>query len=103
MSQYLIELRHDDSHTACVIALRALESYGSHFITHAYWGCRDGVHRGWLIVEISNRQAAIGLVPPEFRSDAVVVELTRFSREDIAHRVAALRRHTAEALIESVA
>jgi hypothetical protein len=46
MPRFLIQLSHRDEHEACVRALGALERYGSHFLTHADWGCKDGVHCG---------------------------------------------------------
>lgn len=90
MPRYLIELRHGDEHAACVKALRAIEQYGSHFVTHADWGCKAGTHRGWLIVELGSRDEAMQLVPPEYRQEARVVELNRFSREEIVSWIAEL-------------
>ena len=84
MKRYLIELSHEDEHYACVRALRAIERHGSHFITRAEWGCRSGVHSGWLLIDVSSRDEALQLVPPELRADARVVEVGRFSGEEIA-------------------
>ncbi len=52
MPRYLIELSHGDEHAACVKALRAIEQFGSHFVTHADWGCQAGTHCGWLIADL---------------------------------------------------
>jgi hypothetical protein len=88
MPSYMIELTHSDEYKACVRALHALERYGSHFVTHADWGCKDGTHTGWLVAEVSNRDEATAIVPPEFRHQARVVRLNRFSRDEIADYVA---------------
>jgi len=88
--KYLIELPHDDERAACIRSLQAIEEYGSHFVTHADWGCSDGVHVGWLIVELDTRADAMQLVPPGMRADARVVQLNRFTREEIAHLVTEL-------------
>ena len=90
MSRYLIELAHADEHEACVKALRAIEQYGAHFVTHADWGCLDGVHCGWLVVEVDSREEATMLVPPELRPEARVVELNKFTRKEIASLIAGL-------------
>jgi hypothetical protein len=90
MNRYLIELTHENDHRACVMALRALEESGSHFVTHADWGCSSGVHCGWLIAEVESREDALRVVPPAFRPEARVVELQRFDREQIARFVAGL-------------
>ena len=67
MPRYLIELTHSDEYTACVKALQAIEQMGSHFVTHAEWGCRDGVHTGWLMIELASREEAMQIVPVQFR------------------------------------
>lgn len=84
MPRFLIELAHSDEHVACVRALEAIERSGSHFMTHADWGCRAGVHCGWLIAEVDSREQAMQLLPPEFRGEARVVELNRFTPDEIA-------------------
>jgi hypothetical protein len=90
MPRFLIQLSHRDEHEACVRALGALERYGSHFLTHADWGCKDGVHCGWLVADLEDRNAAMQLVPPEFRHEARIVQLNRFTREDIRALIAEL-------------
>lgn len=90
MPRYLIELPHKDEHSACVRALRAIEKFGSHFVTHADWGCRAGTHSGWLIAELDSRDDATRMVPPEFRKDARIVELNRFTRDELASLIADL-------------
>jgi hypothetical protein len=90
MPRYLIELTHDEEHAACVKALRAIEQYGSHFFAHSNWGCKAGVHSGWLIVELDSPDEAMHLVPPEYREDARIVEVNHFTKEEIASLVAEL-------------
>jgi hypothetical protein len=84
MPQYLIEVTHGDEHEACVMALRAIEQYGSHLMTHADWGCKDDIHQCWLVCELDTREEAMQLVPPEFRTSTRVVALNKFTKEDIA-------------------
>ena len=83
MSKFLIEITHPDDEVGCLTALDAIMKHGSHLITQADFGCTDGVHCGWLIADVDNRTEAMQIVPPEFRSDARVVELRRWSREEI--------------------
>ena len=52
MPKFLIEVRHSDEHEGCVKALNAIIQHGSHLATHADFGCEDGVHTGWLIVDV---------------------------------------------------
>ena len=83
MPSYLIEIPHEDEHAACVRALHAIEQYGSHFMTHAYWGCPSGVHSGQLVAELDCREDALRMVPPEFRRAARIIEVRRYTREGI--------------------
>jgi len=84
MPRFVIELTHDDDHAACVSVLQAVERYGAHFFTHAEWGCRAGIHCAWMIAELDSREEALQLVPPQFRHEARIVELCKFTREEIA-------------------
>jgi len=88
MSRYLIELPHADDYVACVKALQALQRTGSHFVTHAEWGCGDGVHVGFLMAEVADRSQALQIVPLEFRQDARITRLDKYTREQIAGMVA---------------
>lgn len=83
MPRYMIEIRHDFETTKCSKMRNALDRCGSHFITHADWGCKDGVHCGWLIADLANREEATRIVPPAFRQQARIVELTRMTRTDL--------------------
>lgn len=83
MPTYLIEVRHDSGRQGCVRALHPLEQSGSHFVTRADFGCADGTHCGWLTVEVESRDIAEQIVPPEFRSGLRIVQLQKFTREEI--------------------
>ncbi len=67
-----------------------VSSSGSHFLTHADWGCRDGDHRAWTIVDVDSKADALAIVPPAFRADARIVSLTKFTMDQID---AVFRRH----------
>ena len=90
MPKFLIEVSHFSDHEGCVRALHALVTYGSHFITHADWGCRVGVHKSWLIVEVDSQDTAKGMVPPNFREDTKVTQLNKFTRQEIEDLVEGL-------------
>ena len=90
MPRYMIQMTHGNDHEACVRALHAIERYGGHLFTKAEWGCKVGVHSGWVVVEVESRHAAEQMVPPELRDDAQVIELNKFTHEEIASWVARL-------------
>jgi hypothetical protein len=87
MPRFFIELTHGDEREACIRALHAIQQYGSHFVTHADWGCRDGTHAGWMIGEFDSRSHALQIVPPDMRPGARIVELNSFTQAEIAEMI----------------
>lgn len=83
MNRYLIEVDHPAERGACLKAIRQILEMGSHWVTHAEWGCSDNVHTGWLIVESPTREEARMVLPPEDRAAARIVRLTRFDLDKI--------------------
>ena len=82
MSRFLIEVPHGEDKIACTRAIEIFLNSGSHFLTHADWGCEDGEHKAWLMVEVDNKEAAIQIIPPSLRSDAKIVSLSKFKMDD---------------------
>ena len=83
MPRFLIEVPHPEETLACAKIVKVFLSTGSHFLTHADWGCTDGVHSAWLTVEAANQDEARMVVPPQFRSQAKIVGLNKFTLEQI--------------------
>jgi hypothetical protein len=87
MPKFLIEFRHADDYEGCVRALDVLSTLGSHLVSNAEFGCEDGVHCGWMVVEVNDRREAELIVPPALRPDARVIQLRRWSPEEISAMV----------------
>src|SRR5215831_20794960 len=75
MPRFLIEVPHEAETVSCARAIQVLLSTGSHYVTNADFGCMDGDHKGWLIVEVDNRDEARAILPPIYRSQAKIVQL----------------------------
>jgi hypothetical protein len=88
MRKFLIEVPHEADALGCARVIKTFLETGSHYLTHADWGCADGDHRAWLIVEAGDREEARQIVPPPFRSTARVVKLSRFSMQEIDQTIA---------------
>jgi hypothetical protein len=56
---------------------------GSHFLTNAEWGCKDGDHRGWFFVDVGSKEEALQILPPAYRAAAKIVCLHRFTLKEI--------------------
>ena len=83
MPRFLIEVPHEEEVVACAKVVQVFLASGSHFLTHADWGCMDGDHRAWMIVDVDSRDEARMLLPPAFRSQARIVRLNTFSVQQI--------------------
>jgi hypothetical protein len=82
MEKYLIEVPHQPNKTACLYAIRIFLETGSHFLAQADWGCLDGDHKAWLIVEAENKDEVLQIIPQAFRANAKIVKLHTFTREE---------------------
>lgn len=84
MERYMVISNHNDK--GCTNALKSIEAAG--FLTHFDWGCKDGVHTGWAIIEADSAKEAMMVVPSGERSMAQVVHLVKFgpTGPDKAHK-----------------
>ncbi len=87
MKRFLIEVPHGESKQECQKAIRIFLESGSHFLRKADWGCMDGEHKAWILVEVPGKEQARNIVPPLYRSNAKIVELSLFTDEDINNPV----------------
>jgi hypothetical protein len=82
MDRYMIE----SPHTAedCDKAIKQFAAAG--FLHHFDWGCKDGVHSAWAIIEAENREHAKQIVPWMLRDKARIVKLVKFEDADPLHK-----------------
>ncbi len=80
-TRFLIEVPHEGTTAACTRAVEVFLRTGSHFLARADWGCKDGEHKAWIVVEVDSKDEARGIVPPEFRPMAKVVQLNAFTMD----------------------
>ncbi len=83
MKRFLIEVPHNPERVACARVVDVFLKTGSHFLTHADWGCLDGEHKAWIIAEVDSREEARVILPPTMRPQAKIVQLNYFTSEDI--------------------
>jgi hypothetical protein len=83
MAKFLIEVTHDAEQVACARVVKIFLASGSHYLTQAEWGCMDGDHRSWMIVDVADKREALAIVPPLLRPAAHIIGLNRFSLNQI--------------------
>jgi len=91
MPRFLIEASHEPETLACAKVVQVFLTTGSHYLTNTEWGCLDGQHRSWLIVDADSREQARSLLPAALRAQARIVALKRFTMEQ-ADELFALHR-----------
>ena len=92
-SRFLIEVPHEESTVACARVVDVFLKSGSHYLSHADWGCRDGDHKSWMIVDVDSKDEARRILPPALRHLAKIVQLNTFTVEEIED---ILRQHDAK-------
>ncbi|HLF71707.1 MAG TPA: hypothetical protein VI759_06120 [Dehalococcoidia bacterium] len=81
MARYLVSSEHTEED--CVRALDSVLAISQQLMARFDWGCKDGDHRGWVVVEAQDKNTAKMLLPTFIRDKAQVVALTKFTPEDV--------------------
>jgi len=79
MKKFLVISHH--SGEECVKALKETLAIG--WLTHFEWGCKDGVHTGWAILEAEDKNQAMLSIPTFLRGKGQVVRLTSFNPDTV--------------------
>ena len=77
MDRFLIESPH--SPPECDRVVKAVFAMG--YLLNFDWGCKAGVHTGWVTIEAEDEKQAILVVPPFLRSKARAIRLAKFDPE----------------------
>lgn len=83
MPTYLVEIPHSEKVSDCMHVINVFLTSGSHIVSKAHWGCKDGVHKMWFIYDFENKDEVLRSIPPLMRPQAQIVELVKFRVEDV--------------------
>jgi hypothetical protein len=75
----MVETPHTDRE--CLRLLDYIQAQG--YLNHFDWGCKAGEHCGWAVIDTDSEDRARTVVPPMLRRKARIIELTKFSEEDV--------------------
>ncbi|MBI5886749.1 MAG: hypothetical protein HZB85_09260 [Deltaproteobacteria bacterium] len=81
MSRYLILSPHTKED--CLKALDEVLAKGASVLNKFEWGCMAGDHTGYAIVDAENEVKARDIIPASLRAKARVVQLGKFTPEQI--------------------
>ncbi len=73
-------------HTAeeCLAALDQIAATGKDALNNWYWGCMEGDHTGYEIVQATTSTEALKIVPESLRAKAEATRLNKFTAEQVA-------------------
>jgi len=83
MSKFLIEVPHGSEKFECLRSVSIFLSTGNHFLKNADWGCLDGEHKAWFIMDADSKDEVRQIVPPAYKKDAKITQLNTFRLEDV--------------------
>jgi hypothetical protein len=83
MAKYLVEVSHSPDKIECLHTIQIFLSSGSHFLTHADWGCLDGEHKAWFVIEVASKEEALQIVPSYYRNNTKIVRLGTFNLKEV--------------------
>jgi hypothetical protein len=88
MARYLLTCPHTTED--CVSDIDSVLGHSKELLARFDWGCKDGEHVGWVIVEAGNEATARMMLPVAFRIKAKACLINKFTPEDLeqmtAHR-----------------
>ena len=79
MNKYLIEVSQSSYRLSTMRASYIFKRSGSHFLTHADWGFRDGEYKAWFVAETENKKEAMQILPSAYRQNAKIILIQKFS------------------------
>ena len=79
MNRYLIETPHTGEN--CKLLVGQVHAIG--YLHHFDWGCDDGIHCGWAIIEAESEEQARLAVPSLTRDSARVIRLVKYDSEKV--------------------
>ncbi len=81
MALYLVTSVHEPEQ--CLDALDEMEAKGSDILGKFVFGCKEGDHTGYAIVDEESRDAALSLLPDSLQETACITKVERFTPADI--------------------
>jgi hypothetical protein len=78
-----IQGQYDGDKASCARTVKEFLASGSHFVTNEEWGCKDGDHKAWLIVETESKADALRILPASHKINAKITRINKFTRADM--------------------
>lgn len=77
------EIPHDADEASCKAAYKVFAETGSHYLTHADFGCADGIHNAWFVIEADDHDEARLVAPPAYRNNTRVTKVKQYAMTEL--------------------
>ena len=81
MTKYLITSKHEPAE--CLRALDEAAAKGPGVLDKFVYGCMEGDHTGYALVEVKNLSDALAMVPSFLQDSACITKVDKFTARDI--------------------
>ena len=81
MSKYLITSRHEPDE--CTRALDEILVKGPGILDRFVFGCKEGDHTGYAVVDVKNLSDALAMVPGFLQASACIAKVDKFTPAEI--------------------
>ena len=81
MAFYMVTATHEPEQ--CLDALGEIMAKGTDSLNKFVFGCKEGDHTGYAIIDAENRSAALDVLPDTMQETACVAKVDRFTPADI--------------------
>jgi hypothetical protein len=81
MARYLLTCPHTPED--CVPDIDSILGHSKELLARFDWGCKDGEHIGWVVVEAANETTARMMLPVAIRNKASLRLVNKFTPQDI--------------------
>lgn len=81
MALYLISSKHEPEE--CLRAMDEELKKGSEVLDKFYFGCKDGDHTAYALVDVKDKDEALSLVPDFLQEAACITRVYKFTPADI--------------------
>lgn len=81
MAKYLITSRHEPAD--CLRALDEELAKGPGILDKFYYGCREGDHTGYAVVEVKTLSDALAMVPGFLQETACITKVDKYTPAEI--------------------
>lgn len=81
MSKYLVTSKHEPAE--CLRALDEMLTKGPDILDAFFYGCKDGDHTGYAIVDAMTVGEALSLLPDSLKNTARVSKVGKFTADEV--------------------